>query len=77
MRMTRQSSRVLAAKSIISIKCLCSALPFEKGRTPMLSAIPWITDSTIVQNLVIIVIVSILQHGSSYISLKPYKFTAE
>jgi hypothetical protein len=32
----------------------CSALPFDKGRTPMLSATPWITDSTIVQNIVII-----------------------
>jgi hypothetical protein len=34
----------------------CSALPFEKSRTPMLSATPWITDSTIVQNMVIIAI---------------------
>jgi hypothetical protein len=36
----------------------CSALPFEKGRTPMLSAITWITDITTVQNIVIIAIVS-------------------
>jgi hypothetical protein len=36
----------------------CSALPFEKGRTPVLSATPWITDSTTVQNIVIIAIVS-------------------
>jgi hypothetical protein len=36
----------------------CSALPFEKGRTPMLSATPWITDSTTVQNIVTIAIVS-------------------
>jgi hypothetical protein len=28
----------------------CSALPFEKGRTPMLSAIPGITDSTTLTN---------------------------
>jgi hypothetical protein len=36
----------------------CSALPLEKGRTPMLSATPWITDSTTVQNIVFIAIVS-------------------
>jgi hypothetical protein len=36
----------------------CSALPFKKGRTSMLSVIPWITDSTRVQNIVIIAIVS-------------------
>jgi hypothetical protein len=35
-----------------------SVLPFDKGRTPVLSAIPWITDSTTVQNIVIIAIVS-------------------
>jgi hypothetical protein len=35
-----------------------SALPLEKGRTPVLSATPWITDSTTVQNIVIIAIVS-------------------
>jgi hypothetical protein len=50
----------------------CNALSFEKGRTPVLSAIPWITDSTIVQNIVIIAIVSKLQWRSSYISLQPY-----
>jgi hypothetical protein len=50
----------------------CNALPFEKGRTPGLSATPWITDSTIVQNIVIIVIVSRLQLKSSYISLRKY-----
>jgi hypothetical protein len=33
---------------------MCSALPFEKGRTRVLSATPYITDSTIVQNIVII-----------------------
>jgi hypothetical protein len=33
---------------------ICSALPLEKGRTPMLSATPWFTDSTTVQNIVII-----------------------
>jgi hypothetical protein len=32
----------------------CSVLPFEKGRTPVLSATPWITDSTTVQNIIII-----------------------
>jgi hypothetical protein len=55
----------------------CSALPFEKGKTPMLSAIPWITDSTTVQNIVIIAIVSKLQCRSSYTSPKPYRFVAE
>jgi hypothetical protein len=35
-----------------------SILPFEKGITPVLSAIPWITDSTTVQNIIIITIVS-------------------
>jgi hypothetical protein len=49
----------------------CSALPFEKGRTPVLSATPWITDSTTVQNIVIIAILSRLQRKSSYISLQP------
>jgi hypothetical protein len=39
---------------------LCSALPLEKGKTPVLSAIPWITDSTTLQNVVIIAIVSII-----------------
>jgi hypothetical protein len=48
---------------------LCSALPFEKGRTPLLSAIPWITDSTTVQNIVIIATVSKLQRRSSYTNL--------
>jgi hypothetical protein len=38
----------------------CSALPFEKGRTLLLSAIHWITDSTTIQNVVIIAIVSII-----------------
>jgi hypothetical protein len=33
----------------------CSALPFEKDRTPVLSATPWITASTTVQNIVIII----------------------
>jgi hypothetical protein len=56
---------------------VCSALPFEKGRTPMLSATPWITDSTTIQNIVIIAIVSKLQLRSSYKCLKSYKFTAE
>jgi hypothetical protein len=37
----------------------CSTLPFEKGRTPVLSATPRITDSTTVQNIVIIVGISI------------------
>jgi hypothetical protein len=40
------------------LQLTCSAIPFEKGRTPMLSATPWITDSTTVQNIVIIAIVS-------------------
>jgi hypothetical protein len=44
----------------------CSAIPFEKGITLVLSATLWITDSTTVQNLVIIAIVSKLQHKSSY-----------
>jgi hypothetical protein len=44
----------------------CCAPPFEKGKTPVLSAIPWITDSTTVQNIVIIAIVSKLQRRSSY-----------
>jgi hypothetical protein len=35
----------------------------------MLSATPWITDSTTVQNLLVIAIVSKLQHRSSYIIL--------
>jgi hypothetical protein len=55
----------------------CSALPLEKGRTPMLSATPWITNSTTVQNIVIIAIVSKLQCKSSYISLQPFRYTAE
>jgi hypothetical protein len=55
----------------------CSSLPFEKGKTHVLTAIPWITDSTTVQNIVIIAIVSKLQRRSSYTSLKPYRFTAE
>jgi hypothetical protein len=50
----------------------CSALTLEKGRTTVLSATPWITDSTTVQNIVIIAIVSNLQWRSSYISLQPY-----
>jgi hypothetical protein len=49
----------------------CSALSLEKGRTPVLSATPWITDSIIVQNIVIIAIVSNLQRRSSYIGLQP------
>jgi hypothetical protein len=53
-------------------KGICSALPFEKGRTPVLCATRWITDSTIVQNIVIIVLTSKLQRKSSYISLQPY-----
>ena len=36
----------------------CSALPFDKSRTTVLSAIPRINDSTTVQNIVIIAIVS-------------------
>jgi hypothetical protein len=51
---------------------LCSDLPLEKGKTPVLSAIPWITDSTTIQNIVIIAIVSKLQRNSSFISLHPY-----
>ena len=39
----------------------CNALPLEKGRTPVFSAIPWITDSTTVQNIVIIAVASLLQ----------------
>jgi hypothetical protein len=39
-------------------EAICSALPLEKGRTPVLSATPWITDSTTVQNIVIIAIAS-------------------
>jgi hypothetical protein len=42
----------------------------------MLSATPWITDSTIVQNIVIIAIVLKLQRKSSYIGLQPYRYTA-
>jgi hypothetical protein len=33
---------------------LCSILPFDKGSTTVLSATPWIIDSTTVQNIVII-----------------------
>jgi hypothetical protein len=61
----------------ISSVMTCSTLPFEKGRTPVLSATPWITDSTTVQNIVIIAIVSKLQRKSSYISLQPYRFIAK
>jgi hypothetical protein len=39
----------------------------KKGRTSVLSATPWIIDSTTVQNVVIIAIVSKLQRISSYI----------
>ena len=39
----------------------CNALPLEKGRTPVFSAILWITDSTTVQNIVIIAVASLLQ----------------
>jgi hypothetical protein len=69
--------------SVFSISCYnalcntCNALPLEKGRTPMFSATPWITDSTMVQNIVIIAIVSNLQWRSSYIGLQLYKYTAE
>jgi hypothetical protein len=55
----------------------CSALPLEKGRTLVLSATLWITDSTTVQNIIIIATVSKLQRKSSYISLHPYEYTAE
>jgi hypothetical protein len=41
-----------------SIK-ICSTLPFEKGKTPVLSVIPWIPNSTTIQNVVTIAIVSI------------------
>jgi hypothetical protein len=54
------------------IDITCSALPLEKGRTYMLSATPWITDSTTIQNIVIIAIVSKLQYKSRYISIQPY-----
>jgi hypothetical protein len=43
----------------------------------VLSATPWITDSTTVQNIVIIAIVSKLQHKSSYIDLPPYRYMVE
>jgi hypothetical protein len=62
---------------LLLITSMCSALPLEKGRTPVLSATPWITDSTTVQNIVIIAIVSKLPHKSSYIDLQPYRYTAE
>jgi hypothetical protein len=62
---------------ILSIGTICSALPLEKGRTPMLSATPWITDSTTVQNILIIAIVSKLQCKSSYIGVQPCEYTAE
>ena len=39
----------------------CDALLLEKGRTHVFSAIPWITDSTTVQNIVIITVASLLQ----------------
>jgi hypothetical protein len=32
----------------------CGVLPFDKGSTTLLSATPWITDSTTVHNIVII-----------------------
>jgi hypothetical protein len=59
------------------IGVVCSVLPFEKDKTLVLSAIHWITDSTTVQNIVIIAIVSKLQYRSSYIWVKPYKITTE
>jgi hypothetical protein len=43
----------------------------------MLCATPWITDSTIVQNIVIIAIVSNITSQIQLQSLKPYRFTAE
>jgi hypothetical protein len=71
------SCRNLASEELCTKLKHCSTLPFEKGRTPMLSATLWITDSTIVQNIVIIAIVSKLQRKSSYIGLQPYEYTAE
>jgi hypothetical protein len=53
----------------------CSVLPLKKGMTPVLSATPWITDSTTVQNIVIIAIVSKLQRKSCYMGLQPYEYT--
>jgi hypothetical protein len=60
---------IYARLDTLETNSTCSALPFEKGRTPVLSATPWITDSTTVQNIVIIAIVSKVQRKSSYISL--------
>ena len=48
----------------------CNALPFNKGRTPVFSATPWITDSTTVQNIVFIAIVSILQRNDPVRQIK-------
>ena len=44
----------------------CNALPFDKGRTHVFSAIPWITDSTTEQNIVIIAVASLLQRMIRY-----------
>jgi hypothetical protein len=53
---------------------ICSILPFEKGMTPVLSATPWITDSTTVQNIVIIAD-SVIYYiaNPDTIVFKPYK----
>jgi hypothetical protein len=52
----------------------CSVLPFEKGKTPVLSATPWITDSTTVQNIVIIVDIIIYYIADPDTQVfKPYK----
>ncbi len=52
----------------------CSTLPFNKGKIPVYSAIPGITDSTHISNVVIIAIVSnLLQRRSKGKVLKTLK----
>jgi hypothetical protein len=55
---------------------VCSVLPFDKGSTTVLSATPWITDSTTVQNIVIIAD-SIIHYITDPDTLvfKPYKIS--
>jgi hypothetical protein len=49
----------------------------KKAETSVLSAIPWITNSTTIQNIVIIAIVSNITTQIQLQSLKPYRYTAE
>src|SRR3954463_15255479 len=51
---------LLSANNSSSRRYICNALPLEKGITPVLSTIPWITDSTTEQNIVIIAVASLL-----------------